>query len=276
MGSLRPKPKGAGFGKMAEKMTKLNSRGKTKYKSLWQLYALGYDAVMLQLLPYRQLMEEVKRALAPEKNWHILDAGCGTGNFLFHLLQDCPGIKARGVDYSAAMLNRARKKMEKDSLKDKELLFQEGNLNEGLPFRDEEFDGAICVNVLYAVNKPEFLLEEIYRVLRKKGRLILVTPPFQPRMGAVFKEHLSILKQKEQSLWLLKLCWQILSLLPFLIIFLLANCFIKSSKAFHFLTEEQLSSLAKKCGFNVVSIKAVYGGQDWLLEAEKSASDCNR
>lgn len=252
------------------------SVGKLHYKKrqvfLWQLYARVYDEVMLQFLPYRQLIIDVTQALNPRENWYVLDAGCGTGNFLYHLRQSFPRIKALGIDYSPAMLNRARLKVKKMPLKGQELFFQEVNLNEGLPFKDEEFDGVICVNVLYAVNDPVFLLEEICRVLKNSGRMILVTPPFQPQMGPVFKEHLSRLKEAAPSGWLWKLACQIVRLFPFLIIFLLINNFIKSRQSFHFLKEEELSIIVKKCGFKVVSIRPVYGGQDWLLEAQKIAS----
>jgi len=181
-------------------------------KNLWQLYAVVYDAVMLRLLPYRRLMAEVRSALRPRAEWRILDAGCGTGNFLHDLVQSCPGVKAAGVDFSPAMLNRARLKAGKAAANRGELLFEEADLNAGLPFSDEEFEGVICVNVLYAVKEPSSLLAEIYRVLRKSGRLILVSPPFQPRMGPVFKEHVCLLKKSAPRWWFVGLAGQILAL----------------------------------------------------------------
>jgi len=244
------------------------NRKKTQ-KTLWQLYARVYDEVMLHFLPYRQLLSEVIKALNPEETWHILDAGCGTGNFLYYLKMSFPQIWALGVDYSPAMLHRAKIKQKRIPLEGEKILFQEVNLNERLPFKDEEFDGVICVNVLYAVKDPVFLLQEIYRVLKKGGRLVLVTPPFQPQMGPVFAEHLSLLKGSAPFGWRRKLLGQIIRLLPFLIIFLFINSLIKKEQSFHFFKEEELSTLVENCGFKVISVRPVYGGQDWLLEAEK-------
>jgi len=53
---------------------------------------------------------------------------------------------------------------------------------------------------------------------------------------------------------------------------LLINCFIKGRQSFHFFKAEELFSLVKSCGLEVTSLKSVYGGQDWLLEAVKPAA----
>jgi ubiquinone/menaquinone biosynthesis C-methylase UbiE len=241
-------------------------------KYLWQLYAQVYDAVMLRFLPYRQLIINVTRSLNPQDGWHILDAGCGTGNFLYNLIRVHSGIKVVGVDFSPAMLRRASFKVKENDLNNQKVILQEVNLNHPIPFPEDDFQGVICVNVLYAVDNPTFLLGEIYRVLRKGGKMILVTPPFQPKMGPVFKEHVYQLRERAPLWWPVILTGQIVYLIPFLIVFLLINYFIKDQQSFHFLNGEELSFMLKSCGFELISMERVYGGQDWFLEAVKPFS----
>jgi ubiquinone/menaquinone biosynthesis C-methylase UbiE len=242
-------------------------------KSLWQFYARVYDAVLLRFLPYRELIAHVTSTLDAREGWTILDAGCGTGNFIYHIIQACPEVKAAGVDFSPAMLTRAMLKIRKAAPAGiSSVIFREADLNSPLPFTDEEFAGAICVNVLYAVDNPEFLLGEINRVLQKNGRLILVTPPVQPQMWPIFRAHACRLKEVSPAGWVFLLAGQVVRLIPFLTVFLLINILIKDRRSFHFFTSEELSLLVKSCGFKVVSIVPVYGGQDWLVEAKKTAS----
>lgn len=238
-------------------------------KSFWQLYARVYDNVMLCFLPYHQLLNTVTEQLNPQAGWHVLDAGCGTGNFLHHLLRSRPGVTAVGIDYADAMLRRAAVKINNNKDEREDVVLQETNLNYPIPFKEEEFEGVVCVNVLYAVDNPVFLLEELSRVLSSGGRLILVTPPYQPRIRPVFTEHVLLLKERKPRLWPFSLTGQLICLAPWLSIFLLLNIFIKKQQSFHFFKREELLSLVKSCGFELVSLDKVYGGQGWLMEAVK-------
>jgi len=46
-------------------------------------------------------------------------------------------------------------------------------MGEYLPFRDESFDAALCINVLDHVQNPSAALKEIQRCLKKGGTLVL-------------------------------------------------------------------------------------------------------
>ncbi|WP_026368446.1 DVU_1556 family methyltransferase [Aminiphilus circumscriptus] len=87
----------------------------------------------------------------------VLDAGCGGGATL-ELLQ-AQGVRAVGLDRSAALLSRAAAKGP----------VVEGNLRH-IPFGEETFEGVICECVL-SLQKSLFpVLGEIARVLRRGGR----------------------------------------------------------------------------------------------------------
>jgi len=51
---------------------------------------------------------------------------------------------------------------------------------EALPFQDASFNLAVCTQVLTYVSDPARVVDEIYRVLRKGGHLILSVPSFFP------------------------------------------------------------------------------------------------
>jgi SAM-dependent methyltransferase len=61
--------------------------------------------------------------------------------------------------------------------------FQYGGLDvlgilDALPFRDETFDAALCMNVLEHVRRPEACLQEIRRVLKPNGVIYVMVPLF--------------------------------------------------------------------------------------------------
>jgi ubiquinone/menaquinone biosynthesis C-methylase UbiE len=239
----------------------------------WQIYALVYDHIMLHLLPYRRLLDAAAKSLNPKSGWHILDAGCGTGNFLHHLLRLEPKVKADGIDFAPAMLQRAGLKSKKIVNWEHRVTLREADLNSFIPYGDEVFQGAACINVLYAVKRPDLLLKEIHRVLEIGGKLVLVTPPFQPKIFPVFIEHVQQMKEGKPYYWPFFLSGQILCLAPWLFIFIILNMFIKKQESFHFLKREELISLVEECGFELLSLEKVYGDQDWFLDAVKPAPE---
>src|SRR3989338_3432614 len=50
------------------------------------------------------------------------------------------------------------------------------DINAPLPFPDSSFDSALLFNALYAVEEPDALAREIYRVLKKGGTWYLASP----------------------------------------------------------------------------------------------------
>jgi len=99
------------------------------------------------------------------KGKHILDLGCGAGEFSAILRQQ--GGVPVCLDINFNNIQR---------LKALGLPAFIHNLNQGLPFSNESFDLAVCLEVIEHIPQAEFLLSEIYRVLKKGGNLVLSTP----------------------------------------------------------------------------------------------------
>jgi ubiquinone/menaquinone biosynthesis C-methylase UbiE len=92
-----------------------------------------------------------------------LDAACGTGRLTRMLLDH--GHDVTGVDASEAMLERARVNASEASLHRGSLLH--------LPFPDASFDVVCCGLALTHVLLLQPAIEELARVLREGGRLLL-------------------------------------------------------------------------------------------------------
>ncbi|HEX4414907.1 MAG TPA: class I SAM-dependent methyltransferase [Lacipirellulaceae bacterium] len=100
----------------------------------------------------------------------ILDVGSGAGQIAGHLLEFSDrDAQITCTDLSAQMLRRARMR-----LKSTRPAFVTADVT-SLPFADGSFDGITCGYVLEHVPEPAQGLSELSRVLRKGGRMLLLT-----------------------------------------------------------------------------------------------------
>ena len=104
---------------------------------------------------------------------HWLDAGCGSG--YFSRMLTASGLNVHGVDASRPMVEMARELADEASLSDL-LVFNSVTTVESLPFPDRHFDGCICLSVLEYLDHPNLCLDELQRVLKPGGLLILSVP----------------------------------------------------------------------------------------------------
>lgn len=104
-------------------------------------------------------------------NW--LDAGCGSG--YFSRMLTASGLSVHGIDASRPMVEMARELAGEASLGDV-LVFDAVTTVESLPLTDRHFDGCICLSVLEYLDNPDDCLDELQRVLKPGGLLILSVP----------------------------------------------------------------------------------------------------
>jgi SAM-dependent methyltransferase len=103
----------------------------------------------------------------------VLEVGCGPGWALARLATRNPRLLA-AADVSAAMIRRAARRTKAlRALHDAGRLLMVQAPAEALPFTSQTFDAVLAVNALYFWQPPLRGLEEIYRVLRPGGRLVL-------------------------------------------------------------------------------------------------------
>lgn len=107
----------------------------------------------------------------------VLEVGVGTGLSLEHYR---PETQVTGIDFSEDMLQKARDKVETQSLNHVEELRQMDART--LDFPDNHFDTVAAMHVLSVVPEPEKVMAEIARVCKPGGRVV-ITNHFQRKRG---------------------------------------------------------------------------------------------
>ena len=114
------------------------------------------------------LTKEIFKRENINKNSHILDVGCGTGQTAAYLAYRY-GAKVTGIDNNPTMVAKAERRMKKNRLPVK--IIQSSV--EKTPLPDNHFDFITSESVLSFVNKPR-ALKEIFRLLKNGGRFIAI------------------------------------------------------------------------------------------------------
>ena len=113
-------------------------------------------------------LQAVVESLSIQGNERILDVACGTGELESRLFARWPNLQIVGTDISTEMLRRASGKDE-----NKKAVFVQAEAAD-LPFPDRSFDYAICANSFHYFPSPIKALQEVHRILRPHGTLVLV------------------------------------------------------------------------------------------------------
>lgn len=122
---------------------------------------LGANIMHFQFLPSHYFRRHL-RADAHRLQGRLLDVGCGNQPYRLHLPRVTRYV---GLDYpvtQALQDFQARPEVYGDARR--------------LPFADGSFDAVLCAQVLEHVNRPEMVLQEIFRVLKPGGAVSCPCP----------------------------------------------------------------------------------------------------
>lgn len=135
-----------------------------RVRRYWDRTATRYD---------ERVARVEERYLVPSRRWvceravgEVLEVAVGSGLNLPHYP---PEVKLIGVDLSEGMLQLARRRAATARC-EVELLRTDGSR---LPFGDESFDAVVCTFSLCGFPDPRAGVEEMVRVLRPGGSLLL-------------------------------------------------------------------------------------------------------
>jgi len=154
-------------------------RSTVRSDSFWDAYSYVYSGVYY-LIPYRGLLWDTFEELDLQPGMRVLDAGCGIGNFEhFISAKSPPPITIECVDASPRMLKTAKRRCRAVDY----VRFSAADLNERLPFEDATFDRVVSINV------QDHAVQEMLRVLKPDGRLVISSPLPTHRVSPIVAEH---------------------------------------------------------------------------------------
>lgn len=143
-----------------------------KISSLYSRLAWMYDLFTDHEPPHHREAIEMAQ-IEPQET--ILEVACGTGRATLEIARRiAAGNKLFAVDLTEAMIQKAKKKLERKGLLDK-VEFKPADAK-ALPFPDASFDvlyNAYMFDLMDLSDIPE-IISEFKRVLKSGGRLILV------------------------------------------------------------------------------------------------------
>lgn len=149
---------------------------------IWDQYAYNF----LALMP--SMMLELNKSVADLSVGNVFDFGCGAAKIAPFVLERQEVISYTGIDYSPRMVELAKWHLQQFPGKPSRILCGKIEALDVEPYEEEiasgltvsiprlDCDFALSINSYYSWNNPEETLEIIYKILKKEGSFVLVTP----------------------------------------------------------------------------------------------------
>ena len=135
----------------------------------------------------------------PSDRDNILEIGMGNGHFVKKIICQGSNISYTGLDYSEDMIIYAKDK-NASLLNTGQVKFIHGNVQQ-MPFENNIFDTIFTVNTFYFWDEYSIVLQELKRVLKPTGKLIIAIRPKEVMdkmpftdYGFIKKDHYEIIE----------------------------------------------------------------------------------
>jgi ubiquinone/menaquinone biosynthesis C-methylase UbiE len=143
-----------------------------RVRRIWERFAPRYDDKVR--LPERFLFEGGREWVCSRATGDVLEVSIGTGR---NLPLYPPGVRLTGIDLSAGMIERARRRSAELGIA---VELRVGDA-QALELPDSSFDTVVCTLALCSIPDPRAAVREMKRVLRPGGRLLLLEHVGSPR-----------------------------------------------------------------------------------------------
>lgn len=142
----------------------------------WDRVAWEYDVFVnyINRKTHRALRRIVAGLIQPEDE--VLECACGTGLLSAVIAERCGKLTA--TDFSEQMLKRARK----NCADYHNVTFSQADIT-ALEYPDDTYDKVVAGNVIHLLDHPSRALNELNRVCRPEGTLIIPTYMNRDRRG---------------------------------------------------------------------------------------------
>lgn len=143
---------------------KLKNKSRKHFDRLAHKYDQSWDGKYCQQM-YASILEKIR----PFPFLSVLDIGCGWGSMLAIIKEEYPHIAAAGLDLSEKMVDQAQMLLGAD------VVLRTGDV-EDIPWPDDSFDLLLCNSSFHHYPDPQKSLQEMQRVLKPQGRLLIGEP----------------------------------------------------------------------------------------------------
>jgi ubiquinone/menaquinone biosynthesis C-methylase UbiE len=117
----------------------------------------------------------------------LLDMGCGNGDYIWAFAN--LGYKTYGIDKLNTHKMSSR-------------IFKYCNLEtDEIPFKNNYFDFIFTKSVIEHIYNTENFMEEAYRVLKRNGKIVIMTPDYKSRYKDFWEEYSHLKPFTLKSLW---------------------------------------------------------------------------
>ena len=125
---------------------------------------------------WNRVLASFARFVAPDKDAHVLDVGCGPGSLARRLAREV--AFACGCDADDGMIEQAQKLADEEGLRNVE--FRVGALPD-LPYDLDRFDAVTATNVIFLQRNPQAAVRGMARVCKPNGIVAMLNP--SPQMS---------------------------------------------------------------------------------------------
>jgi ubiquinone/menaquinone biosynthesis C-methylase UbiE len=153
-------------------------------KETFNTVSEGYDNRALRFFP--RSAEHMASLLGLRGDEHVLDVACGTGHASLAIARLLPKGRITAVDFSAGMLDQARRKAAALNIRNIEFLERD---MQALGFGPASFDVAVCAFGIFFVEDMDSQLSHIVSVVKPGGRIMITNfleNYFQPLRDMLF------------------------------------------------------------------------------------------
>jgi SAM-dependent methyltransferase len=105
---------------------------------------------------------------------HVLEVGCGSGGPALFMARTT-GCRVTGIDINEHGIANAKSLAQEQGL-EAQVYFHQADARQRLPFEDETFDAALCIDTINHLPDRLHLLRQWHRVLRPGGRALFTDP----------------------------------------------------------------------------------------------------
>lgn len=132
---------------------------------------------------------------------NILEIGMGNGFFVKNILEGHPQIKYTGCDFSDVMIKEAEK-INAEWITKGQATFITADIA-SLPCPNATFDKIVTINTIYFWDNEQKVLNELKRVLKPNGKLIITLRPKRQMVNYPFTKYGFKMFSKEDIISLL-------------------------------------------------------------------------